>query len=121
MSEKADCCKYEEELAVLSLDERGMICDCSAAVAEVSGYLPGELLGRHVSFLLPGLPESILVEGGQINPRISFLCHCEHLFHIKDSNGRMLPSQLHLFELNNPNGSPFRMILLPLQLKIEEH
>lgn len=57
------------DLAVLTLDDQGMIRDCSRACEQVFGYPPEELAGRHVSMLLPQLPDTDLVQEGRINAR----------------------------------------------------
>lgn len=59
-----------------SLDDLGMIRDCGRACEQVFGYPPHELAGRHVSLLLPQLPDTGLVQEVRINSRLAHLCHC---------------------------------------------
>ncbi len=106
--------KPDEDLAILSLDERGMIRDCNKAAEKLSGYLRGELVWRHVSMLLPQFAESNLLQEGRLNPRLSFLCHCGHLFHLQDSKGCSLHSELHLVELDNSGRRTLRLLVRPV-------
>jgi len=64
------------DLVVLALDDLGMIRDCGRACEQMFGYPPHELAGRHVSLLLPQLPDIGLVQEGRINSRLAHLCHC---------------------------------------------
>ena len=57
-----------DELAVLTLDGRGMICDCNYAGEALFGYLLSELVWRHVALLLPQFGKLKLMREGQINP-----------------------------------------------------
>lgn len=107
--------EHREEPPALSLDERGMIRDCNRAAEKLSGYLRSELVWRHVSLLLPQLPENSLISGGRFNPKLNFLCHCGHLFHLQHSNGSSLRSELHLVELNNSGRGSLRLIFTPVK------
>lgn len=103
-----------EDLPALSLDERGMIRDCNRAAERLSGYFRGELIWRHVSLLLPELAGSSLLPGGSLNPKLSFLCRCGHLFHLHDRVGRCMNSELHLVELGNSGRRTVRLLVRPV-------
>ncbi len=105
-----------EDPAALTLDERGMICDCSKAAERLLCCLRSDLVWRHVSLLLPQFVEGVLMQDGQLNPRISFLCHCGHLFQVQGPEGRAFSSELRLFELNNSGRRTVRLILCPVDL-----
>jgi len=104
----------KDDLVALTLDERGVILDCSKAAERLFGYLRSELIWRHVSQLLPQLIEDALVQDGRLNPRLSFLCHSGHLFQTHDQHGRAFRSELHLVELNNLSGRSLRLIVCPV-------
>ncbi|HEY5993345.1 MAG TPA: PAS domain S-box protein [Gallionellaceae bacterium] len=101
------------EPATLTLDERGMICDCSKAGEELFGYTRHELTWQHVSRLLPQLSVVNLVEDGEINPLFGFLCHCGHLFQIQNRHGSTFPGKLSLVHLSHTGKSVLRLIVQP--------
>lgn len=91
------------DLAVLTLNELGVIRDCSQACEQVFGYLPEELAGRHVSMLLPQLPDTDLVQEGRINSRLAHLCHCSFAFQARRRDGRYFASELFINYLGSHN------------------
>ncbi|MHB1401936.1 MAG: PAS domain S-box protein [Thiobacillus sp.] len=91
------------DLAVLTLNELGVIRTCSRACEQVFGYLPEELAGRHVSMLLPQLPDTELVQEGRINSRLAHLCHCAFAFQARRSDGRCFASELFINFLGSHN------------------
>ncbi len=91
------------DLAVLTLDDLGVIRDCSRACEQMFGYLPDELAGRHVSTLLPQLPDTDLVQEGRINSRLAFLCHCAFSFQARRRDGRCFASELFINRLGSHN------------------
>jgi len=101
------------EPAALTLDERGMIRDCSRTGEELFGYSRVELTWRHVSKLLPQLSEIDLIQEGQINPLLSFLCHCGQLFEVNSKDGATFPGELNIINLGHPGKLMLRMIVRP--------
>ena len=91
------------DLAVLTLDDLGVIRDCSRACEQMFGYLPDELPGRHVSSLLPQLPDIDLVQEGRINSRLAHLCHCAVAFQARRRDGRCFASELFINYLGSHN------------------
>ncbi|WP_461574402.1 PAS domain S-box protein [Thiobacillus sp.] len=91
------------DLVVLTLDDMGVIRDCSRACEQVFGYLPDELTGRHVSMLLPQLPDTELVQEGRINSRLAHLCHCAFAFQARRRDGRCFASELFINHLGSHN------------------
>ncbi|WP_157648559.1 PAS domain-containing protein [Thiobacillus denitrificans] len=91
------------DLAVLTLDDLGVIRDCSRACEQVFGYLPDELAGRHVSMLLPQLPDTDLVQEGRINSRLAHLCHCAFSFQARRRDGQCFASELFINRLGSHN------------------
>ena len=104
----------KDDLVALTLDERGVILDCSKAAERLFGYLRSELMWRHVSQLLPQLIEDVLVQDGRLNPKLSFLCHSGHLFQTHNQQGHAFHSELHFVELNNLSGRSLRLIVCPV-------
>lgn len=91
------------ELVVLSLDDQGVIHDCSAACHKVFGFLAVELVGCHVSTLLPQLPAAELVQDGRIDARLAYLCHCGFLFQARHRNGHRFGIELFINRLDHHN------------------
>ncbi|MBT9590960.1 MAG: PAS domain-containing protein [Thiobacillus sp.] len=91
------------DLAVLTLNDLGVIRDCSRTCEQVFGYLPEELAGHHVSMLLPQLPDTELVQEGRINSRLAHLCHCAFSFQARRRDGRCFASELFINLLGSHN------------------
>lgn len=91
------------DLAKFTLDDLGVIRDCSRVCESVFGYLPDELIGRHISILLPQLPNADLVQEGRINSRLAFLCHCAFAFQARRRDGRSFSSELFINRLDTHN------------------
>ena len=91
------------DLAVLTLDDLGVIRGSSRACEQVFGYLPDELAGRHVSTLLPQLPDTELVQEGRINSRLAYLCHCATVFQARRRDGQCFASELFINRLDVHN------------------
>jgi len=91
------------DLAVLTLNDQGVIRDCSRTCEQVFGYPPAELAGRHVSMLLPQLPDTDLVQEGRINARLAHLCHCAVAFQARRRDGRCFASELFINLLGSHN------------------
>lgn len=91
------------DLATLTLDDLGVIRDCSWACESVFGYRPDELIGRPISVLLPQLPDVDLVQEGRINSRLAFLCHCAFAFQARCRDGRIFASEVFINRLDTHN------------------
>lgn len=102
-----------DDLADLMLDERGMIRESSRAAERIFGYKRGELIWRHISLLFPQFSKMALVQDGQINQRLAFLCHCGHQFLAHGKNGNLFQSELHVVELGNNEKLILKMIVRP--------
>lgn len=84
------------DAATIALDDKGLIRDCCSTCEQVFGYLRSELLGRHISLLVPKLEGTELVKRNQINARLAYLCHCAIPFKTKRRDGNSFASQLFL-------------------------
>ncbi|MEW5966085.1 MAG: PAS domain-containing protein [Pseudomonadota bacterium] len=91
------------ELVVLSLDDQGVIHDCSEACQRVFGFPAAELIGCHVSTLLPQLPAAELVRNGRIDTRLAYLCHCGFAFQARHRNGQRFGIELFINRLDHHN------------------
>ncbi|MGO9444281.1 MAG: PAS domain-containing protein [Thiobacillaceae bacterium] len=76
----------------LYVTHAGLIEDCNSAAEAIFGY-PGQWLrGRHVSLLLPRYEGIKLVNDGQIDPRLRFLCGCTTPFLARRRDGTRFAS-----------------------------
>ena len=89
------------ELAMLALDDRGVIMECGQACERVFGYGQDELAGRHVSTLLPQLQNTELVQEDRINSRLAFLCRCAMPFQARHRDGQCFASELFINRLGS--------------------
>ncbi len=87
--------------AVLALDGDGVIWDCNCATETVLKYHRSELLGRHISILLPELRGSRLTRDGQLSPRLHLLCCSGRIFQAVARDGELFASELCLTRLGN--------------------
>ena len=91
------------DMATFTLDDQGVIRDCCRACEPVFGYLPDQLIGHHISVLLPQFPNTDLVQEGRINSRLAFLCHCAFAFQARRRDGRFFASELFINHLDTHN------------------
>ncbi len=101
------------EPPALSLDERGMIHDCSKSCERFFGYQRTDLVKHHVSTLFPQLSGVALVQEGQFNPVLSFICRCGQLFQAQNRQGDTFPCNLIFVSLENNGRRTLRMIVSP--------
>jgi PAS domain S-box-containing protein len=102
-----------QEPPVLTLDECGMISDCSKAGEKLFGYSRKDLVRQHVSKLLPELSEIQLVKNGQFNSQLGFLCRCGHHFRAINRLGNIFLNELHFVLLDDTGKHTIRMIVQP--------
>ncbi len=102
-----------QEPPTLTVDEHGMICDCSKAGETLFGYSLKDLLCQPVSKLLPELSEIQLVKDGQFNPQLSFLSRCGRSFQARNRLGEIFLNNLHFVLLGYAGAYTIRVILHP--------
>jgi PAS domain-containing protein len=100
-----------DDAVALVLDDRGMIQECSGASEDLFGYGPSELVWQHVSLVLPQLAEVRLVENGQLNSRLHFLCGLGGYFRALTRSGEQFASDLFLNDLGKPGSPRLRLIV----------
>lgn len=90
----------------LSLDEHGVIHDCSNAFEKLFGFLRDELVERHISTVLPQLTGVELVQAGHFNPLLNYLCRCGHHFLVQTQKGDTMAINLNFVHVGY-DGSRF--------------
>lgn len=105
--------RKSQGLAVLILDEDGVICECNSVVADLLGVAPDELTFQKISFFLPQFKAKMLIKDNHVNPYLLFLSRIGHNFMVIDKNGNTFQSQLFFSEMNS-HKTFLRMILCPI-------
>ena len=103
------------DVAALTLDDRGMVCDCNRAGETLFRYARSELVWRHVSMLLPQLAGLEMMANGEPNPRLRFLCRIGRKFHAVTRDGRRFASELFLSLLDNKGHGRLSLIVRPVE------
>jgi PAS domain S-box-containing protein len=99
------------EPPALSLDERGMIKDCSKSFEELVGFRRSELAWRHVSMVLPELKDMDLFHDGQINPMLSYLSRCRQQYLVQNSQGETFSERFNFVNIENIGKRTLRLIV----------
>ena len=99
------------QLAVLTIDDRGMVRDCDHGGEALFKYRRSELVWRHVSILLPQLATLDLMQNGQPNPRLRFLCRIGHHLQAVTHDGEHFASEIFVNVLDNKTGQG-RLVLI---------
>jgi hypothetical protein len=102
-----------EDIAALTLDERGMIRDCSRGAEVLFRCRRSELVWRHVSMLLPQLAELELMPNGQPNPRLRFLCRIGRQLQAVTHDGECFACDLFLNVLDGTRHGRLLLIVRP--------
>ncbi len=91
------------DLAVIALDDHGVIRNGNEICEEMFGYRQDELPRRHVSSLLPQLKDTELVQGERVNSHLAFLCHSGIPFQAQRRDGSRFPIELFINRLGSHN------------------
>lgn len=102
-----------DEPPALSLDERGMIQECSESLERLFGFHQSELVFRHFSVLFPQLTGVEILHAGRINPLLSYLCRCGHLFVTQNRQGEVFTSNLSVSHIGYDGSRLVRILVRP--------
>lgn len=97
----------------LSLDELGMIQNCSKSFETLFGFQRRDLVWNHISRLFPQLTGVDLVQAGQLNPFLNYLCHCGHLYQAHNRQGDTFPCNLSFVRVEFDGRRFLRLIVNP--------
>ncbi len=100
-----------DEVASLTIDERGMIRDCDPGGEKLFGYRRSELVWRHVSMLLPQLADIPVIEGGEVNDDLRYFCRIGGHLQAQCRGGELFPSDIFINDLRNPGSRSLRLIV----------
>jgi len=99
----------------LSLDDSGVIHDCSRSFEKLFGFLRDELVERHISTLLPQLTGVELMQAGHFNPLLNYLCRCGHHFQAQSQNGDFMAINLNFVHVGYDGSRFLKMFVHPQQ------
>lgn len=100
-------------LAVLMLDDKGVIFDCSRAAERLLGCVAAKLTWKHISTVLPQLKEIGLVHGRMVNPHLRYLSHIGHGFEVVSMSGIHFIGAIFFNEIDNLGRRYLRIIIKP--------
>lgn len=103
-----------EDVAALTLDERGMICDCNCSSETLFKYRRSEMVWRHVSMLLPQLAELEVMQNHQPNTHLRFLSRIGRHFQAVTQDGAPFASELFLNLLDSTGHGRLSLIVRPV-------
>ncbi len=103
----------QNEPPALSLDERGMILDCSQSFRKLFGLRRSDLVWKHVSTLFPQLAGVELVQSGQVNSLLNYLCRCGKLYQAKNRQGDTFSINLSFVRIEYKGKGILRLIAHP--------
>ena len=91
------------DLAIIALDDLGIIRNGNEICEQMFGYRQDELPGQHVSTLLPQLQDTELVQRDRVNSHLAFLCHSGIPFQARRRDGKQFPIELFINRLGSHN------------------
>ncbi len=97
----------------LSLDECGMIQECSESLERLFGFRQSDLVCQHFSMLFPQLTGVEIVHAGQINPLLNYLCRCGHRFLTQNRQGEIFTSNLSIAHIGYDGSRLLRIVVRP--------
>lgn len=99
---------------MLALDAGGFIQECGESIETIFGYRKHELVWQHISCLFPNFVEVVLMQENRLNPLLSYLCHCDHVFEAIHKQGHVVICNLNFFLVENKGTPKLRMIVRPV-------
>jgi hypothetical protein len=109
-----ECLTEQHVTPVLSLDERGMILDCSQSFEKLFGFEWRDLIWHHVSWIFPQLTGVELIQAGQFNPLLNYLCGCGHLFQVQNRQGNSFSSNLSFVHIEHDGRRSLSLMVQPV-------
>ena len=99
----------------LTLNEQGMVCDCTIPIGDLFGYRRGAPVWGHISVLMPELAAIKLMRDGQINPRLRFLSHIGHRFQLLSFGGKLFDVKFFIRDIENNSRRYLRAMIFPFE------
>ena len=106
--------EVDQNNAILTLNDQGMICACNSAGCKLLGCSCATISWQHVSGLLPQLQKTALLKNAHINPTLRFLSRVGHPFEVVTLNGLHFYAELFFSEIENLGKHSLQVIIAPL-------
>jgi PAS domain S-box-containing protein len=97
----------------LSLDERGMIQDCTKSLEKLFGFKRPDLVWQHVSHLIPQLEGIELIQAGKINSHLQYISRCGHNYRTQNRQGDIFFANLCFVQVEYNGRHSLRLIVNP--------
>lgn len=107
----------EAEPVALTVGASGRVVRASAAAERLFDYEPGEMIGFHVSLLLPTLTESAISSDRQLQ-HLMYLGHCGVSFKATRSDGCGFLCCLSLVPMHDGQQDFFRLIINEVESEV---
>ncbi|TCJ12975.1 PAS domain S-box protein [Parasulfuritortus cantonensis] len=107
----ADIEDTDPEGGAVTLDARGVILDCDAPCERLFGYVRDQIIGRHLSMLLPELANIDLFQNGHLNDKLHFFCHIGRRFLVLHRDGARLAGRLFLTMIGSDDAPGLRVVV----------
>jgi PAS domain-containing protein len=104
-----------EDIVRLTLDNHGLIKDCNRICEVLFKYSRDMLCHRHVSLLVPQLADFALLQDGQINPQLRYLCRIGQQFEAVNHNGERFATELFFNVLDSSGQGQLSLIVRAAQ------
>jgi PAS domain S-box-containing protein len=90
--------------AIITTDRVGVVRSCCPQCEKIVGHKATELVGRHISILIPKLGDLELMLGDEINPRLRYQSRCAIPFQARQRDGASFAIELIFRRLHDAAG-----------------
>ena len=105
----------EKAVATLTLHSNGMVRTCNQAGGELLGFSVREIIGQHITQLLPQLKKFELVQDKLVNPYLRFLSRIGYHFEVVSKSGVCFSSEVFFNDIEYLGRHYLRVIIRPIR------
>ena len=103
-----------EDMAVLTISNEGIICQCNQAASTLLKGIPSQVIWQNISTVLPQLKDVRLIINEAVNPHLRFLSRIGHHFDVVDLYGIRFTGKLYFNDIEELGCRCLRLIIRPL-------
>ncbi|MDP3678079.1 MAG: hypothetical protein Q8R23_03160 [Methylotenera sp.] len=121
---QTDCSAYFssdhafDDMAVLTISNDGVICQCNEAAGKLLDCIPSRIVWQNISAILPQLKNVQLIQEEIINPNLRFLSRIGHHFEVISVGGVRFYGKLYFNHTQDFGGHCLRLIIKPVNLAV---
>lgn len=104
----------DDDTVVLTLNDKGMIRECSKTSWKLLGCPSNQLIWKHITLLLPQLVGVQLMYNKRINPRLRFLSRIGYRFEVVCPDGIHVASEIFFNHVETAERNYLRVIVRPV-------